>query len=249
MLTQPSQAVQLTDFKVLTFDCYGTLIDWETGMFEGLKPLVERTGKALTREQVLEAHARHESAQQVETPGMIYSELLAKVHDRLAVEWGVQPSAAESRAYGQSVKDWPAFVDSAQALQYLKKYYKLVILSNVDRESFKHSQAKLQVQFDHVFTAQDIGSYKPDLRNFDYLLRELAKEGIQKCEILHTAQSLFHDHQPANQVGLASAWIDRRAGKSGSGATMPTRALPNFNFRFTSMAEMAKAHQDTLRKA
>ncbi len=249
MLTETRKTHQLTDFKALTFDCYGTLIDWETGMFEALKPLIDRTGKAFTREQVLEAHARHESAQQTETPAMIYSELLTKVHERLTREWGVRPIPEESRAYGQSVRDWPAFVDSAQALQYLKKYYKLVILSNVDRASFKHSQAKLQVEFDHVFTAQDIGSYKPDLRNFDYMLRELAKAGIQKRDILHTAQSLFHDHQPANQVGLASAWIDRRAGKPGTGATMPTSRLPNYDFRFTSMAEMAKAHMDSLRKA
>ncbi len=248
MLTHNSKTVQLTDFKVLTFDCYGTLIDWETGMFDALKPLIDRTGKTFTRDQVLEAHARHESAQQAETPAMLYSELLAKVNDRLAREWGVQPCPEECRAYGRSVKEWPAFVDSAQALQYLKKYYKLVILSNVDRESFKHSQAKLQVEFDHVFTAQDIGSYKPDPRNFDYMIRELAKDGIQKHQILHTAQSLFHDHQPANQVGLASAWIDRRAGKPGSGATMPTRGLPNYDFRFTSMAEMAKAHQESLRE-
>ena len=137
MLTETRKTHQLTDFKALTFDCYGTLIDWETGMFEALKPLIDRTGKAFTRDQVLEAHARHESAQQTETPAMIYSDLLTKVHERLTREWGVRPIPEESRAYGQSVRDWPAFVDSAQALQYLKKYYKLVILSNVDRASFK----------------------------------------------------------------------------------------------------------------
>ena len=236
---------RLTDFKVLSFDCYGTLIDWETGMHEALKPLVAKAG-GLTREQVLEAHARQESAQQAETPGMIYSELLAQVHRRLAREWGVQADPSESAAYGHSIKDWPAFPDSAEALGYLKRHYQLVILSNVDRESFSFSRARLQVEFDHVYTAQDIGSYKPDLRNFEYMLAELAKAGIRKDQILHTAQSLFHDHQPANRVGLASAWIDRRAGMAGSGATMPLENMPHFDFRFTSMGEMAKAHQEAL---
>jgi 2-haloalkanoic acid dehalogenase type II len=238
--------IRLTDFKVLTFDCYGTLIDWETGMYEALKPLAARAGRGLDREQVLEAHARHESAQQTETPGMIYSELLTQVHRRLAREWGVKADPSEAEVYGHSVKDWPAFPDSAEALKYLKEHYRLVILSNVDRQSFSHSQARLQVEFDRVFTAQDIGSYKPDLRNFEYMLRELGKEGVPKDAILHTAQSLFHDHRPANRVGLASAWIDRRAGIPGSGATMPLESMPRFDFRFTSMAEMAKAHREAV---
>jgi len=239
--------MELTEFKVLSFDCYGTLIDWERGISEALKPLAARAGKPLTRDQVLEAHARHEAAQEAETPAMPYSELLVLVYERIAREWGLQLRDGEAQAYGRSVKDWPAFVDSAAALQYLKKFYKLVVLSNVDRESFKSSRARLQVEFDYVFTAQDIGSYKPDLRNFEYMIKELAKDGIRKDEILHTAESLFHDHLPANQVGLASAWIHRRAGKKGTGATHPPEHMPDYDFRFTSMAEMAKAHQDSLR--
>ena len=239
--------MQLTDFKVLTFDCYGTLIDWETGIHEALKPLAARSGKAFTKDQVLETHARHEAAQEAETPSLPYSELLALVYARVAKEWGVQPGAEDAKAYGKSVKDWPAFVDSAAALQYLKKYYKLVILSNVDRESFKASNARLQVEFDHIYTAQDIGSYKPALRNFEFMIEKLGEDGFHKSDILHTAESLFHDHLPANKVGLASAWIHRRAGKEGHGATHPPEHMPSFDFHFTSMAEMAKAHQEALR--
>jgi 2-haloacid dehalogenase len=240
--------MQLTDFKVLTFDCYGTLIDWETGLHEALKSLVARSDIPFTRDQVLEAHARHEAAQEAETPSLPYAELLALVFGRIAQEWGVQPQPGEAEGYGRSIKDWPAFADSAAALHYLKRYYKLVILSNVDRESFKASNAKLQVEFDHIYTAQDIGSYKPDLRNFEYLIRKLAEEGFRKSDILHTAESLFHDHMPANKVGLASAWIHRRACKEGHGATHPPERMPSYNFRFTSMAEMAKAHQEALRE-
>lgn len=238
--------MKLTDFQVLTFDCYGTLIDWETGITEALKPLVAKSCKPLTRDQILEAHARHEAAQEAETPSKPYSEVLSLVYSRIAKEWGVAPGDAEARAYGRSVQDWPAFADSAAALQYLKKHYKLVILSNVDRDSFRASNAKLEVEFDHVFTAQDIGSYKPDLKNFEYLLRQLLQEGYRKSDILHTAESLFHDHLPANKVGLASAWIHRRAGQAGHGATHPPESVPTFDFRFTSMAEMAQTHRETM---
>lgn len=239
--------MKLTDFKALTFDCYGTLIDWETGMFEGLKPLTSRLATSPTRNQVLEAHARHESAQQSQTPARIYRELLPIVYKRLAEEWGLPVSWDECMAYGQSVKNWPAFPDSAEALQYLKQHYKLVILSNVDNESFAASNAKLKVAFDAIYTAEDIGSYKPSERNFDYMLRNLETLGIQKGEILHTAESMFHDHGPANRHGLASCWIYRRYAQDGFGATMHPDDMPTYDFRFNSMADLAKAHQEALR--
>ena len=128
--------MHLTDFKVLSFDCYGTLIDWETGITLAVQSFLARTGKALGRDQVLETFARHEAAQESETPSMIYSKLLSVVHTRMAKEWGVEASAEESEAFGNSIRNWPAFADSPGALQYLKQHYKLVILSNVDRESF-----------------------------------------------------------------------------------------------------------------
>jgi len=239
--------MKLTDFKALTFDCYGTLIDWETGMFEGLKPLTSRLATSPTRNQVLEAHARHESAQQSQTPARIYRELLPIVYKRLAEEWGLPVSWDECIAYGQSVKNWPVFPDSAEALQYLKQHYKLVILSNVDNESFAASNAKLKVAFDAIYTAEDVGSYKPSERNFDYMLRNLETLGIQKGEILHTAESMFHDHGPANRHGLASCWIYRRYAQDGFGATMHPGDMPTYDFRFNSMADLAKAHQEALR--
>jgi 2-haloacid dehalogenase len=192
-------------------------------------------GKSLTRDQILETHARYEAHQEAKTPTMPYFELLGVVHSMVAREWGVETTADEDIKFGSSVPDWPAFADSADALRYLKAHYKLVILSNVDRESFKGSHARLQVEFDHIFTAQDIGSYKPDQRNFDYMIAKLAAEGIRKKEILHTAESLFHDHLPANKAGLASAWIYRRHGQQGFGATQPSGAMPRYDFQFTSI--------------
>ena len=235
--------MQLTDFRVLTFDCYGTLIDWESGIIKALQPLFARADPALSRDEVLEAFGRHETAQQSETPSMIYSELLAVVHSRLAHEWGIQTNASESTAFGLSVPDWPSFPDSPAALQYLKKHYKLAILSNVDRESFQASNERLQIGFDYIFTAQDIGSYKPSPRNFEYLIEKLGYEGFPKNAILHTAESLYHDHLPANKAGLASAWIYRRHAQQGFGATHPPGAMPRYDFQFKSMEELAKAHQ------
>jgi len=178
---------------------------------------------------------------------MRYQELLSIVYKRLAEEWGVSVTQAESAAYGQSVKNWPAFADSTGALQYLKRHYKLVILSNVDNDSFATSNEKLSVPFDAIYTAQDVGSYKPSDRNFDYMLDKLKTLGIEKHEILHTAESMFHDHAPANKHGLANCWIYRRYAQEGFGATMNPGEMPSYNFRFNSMADLAKAHQEALR--
>jgi len=235
--------MKLTDFDTLTFDCYGTLIDWESGMVEGLRSLTGRLQNSLSRDQILQAHARHESAQQAWTPARPYRELLAIVYKRLAEEWGIEASWTDCEAYGDSVKDWPAFPDSAEALAYLKSHYRLVILSNVDNRSFAHSQRKLGVAFDAVYTAEDIGSYKPAARNFDYMLENLRTLGVEKGRILHTAESLFHDHRPANAAGLKSCWIYRRHAQSGFGATMDPGVMPHVDFRFDSMADLAAAHR------
>lgn len=235
--------MELKGFKVLTFDCYGTLIDWESGMIKGLAPLTDRLTTELDRNAILDAHGRHEAAQQLQTPGMYYYDILSIVYRRLAEEWGLAVTWDECETYGASVKDWPAFPDSPDALAYLKEHYKLVILSNVDQRSFAASNAKLGVDFDAIYTAQDIGSYKPSDRNFNYMLRHLSTNGFEKADILHTAESLFHDHQPGNRHGLASCWIYRRYDQEGFGATRDPGEMPRIDFRFNSMAEMADAHR------
>jgi 2-haloalkanoic acid dehalogenase type II len=233
----------LDDHSVLSFDCYGTLIDWESGIARALGPWLERAGVRANREQILVAFAEAEAPQQATTPGLRYPELLARVHGALAARFGIAPDPDAARAFGASIRDWPAFPDSAEALAYLQQHFRLVILSNVDRASFAQSQKRLGVAFDAVYTAEDIGSYKPDLRNFEYLLARLAEQGIAKAQILHTAQSLYHDHAPAKRLGLATCWIDRRAGQAGSGATRPPDAEIRPDFRFPSLAAMAAAHR------
>ena len=235
--------MRLTDFKALTFDVYGTLIDWESGMIAGLKPLTDRLQPALSRDVILQAHAHYESSTQAQTPGKIYSQLLAVVYKRLAEEWQLTVTWEDCLAYGNSVQNWPAFADSAASLQYLKQHYKLVVLSNIDNASFAFSQARLQVEFDAAYTAEDVGSYKPDDRNFEYMLENLARLGIGKSDILHTAESMFHDHAPANAFGLANCWIYRRHDQSGFGATMNPGDMPTYDFVFNSMAELVEAHK------
>jgi 2-haloalkanoic acid dehalogenase type II len=173
---------------------------------------------------------------------MDYSELLAEVHRRIAHEWDCDIGEEMHRRFGASVPDWPAFPDSVEALAYLKRHFQLVILSNVDRKSFASSNARLGVTFVAIYTAQDIGSYKPSLRNFEYMLTRLAELGHTKADILHTAQSLFHDHAPAKAFNLASAWIDRRHDRQGFGATMPPPQGAAYDFRFPSLAAMVEAH-------
>jgi 2-haloalkanoic acid dehalogenase type II len=235
--------MRLSDFQVLSFDCYGTLIDWESGIWAALQPLLASTAGGPSRETALAAFARHESAQQAETPGLLYAELLARVHRRLAAEWGIASDDPAARAFGASIGEWPAFADSVPALLYLQRFYRLVILSNVDRASFTRSNARLGVVFAAIYTAEDIGSYKPDMRNFRYMLDRLAAAGHRPDEILHVAQSLFHDHVPANRCGLRSAWIDRRQGGEGWGATPPPEGGVHYDFHFASLAELAAAHR------
>ncbi|MCW2394043.1 MULTISPECIES: haloacid dehalogenase type II [unclassified Sphingobium] len=239
--------MRLTDFKALSFDCYGTLIDWESGMVEALSGLVARAGVQLSRNEILQAHARHESEQQAQTPGKLYRDLLPIVYKRLAEQWGVPVTVEECEEYGRSVRDWPAFVDSPGALQYLKKYYKLIILSNVDNRTFSYSNARLEVDFDAIYTAEDVGAYKPSDANFDYMKAHLADLGLEAGDVLHTAESLFHDHLPANRHGLASCWIFRRHAQEGFGATMTPEKAPDIDFRFNSMADLVKAHQEEIR--
>lgn len=236
----------LNDFKALTFDCYGTLIDWEGGIWDALQPLWLANGCEVDRQTALMAFAEAESAQQAATPDMLYPKLLTSVHQALAKRFDLKTDIDMNRAFGTSVPHWPAFPDTADALRILKKHYKLVILSNVNRDGFAASARKLGVAFDAVYTAQDVGSYKPNPANFEYMLTHLKTDlGLEPGDILHTAQSLFHDHVQARAHGLSCAWIDRQhlAEGGGWGATAVVPDRPEVDFHFATMMEMAKAVQ------
>ena len=233
--------LDLTRFKVLTFDCYGTLIDWEAGILGALEPWAIRCGLALRGEELLDAFAAVESKIQSASPDKLYTDVLHDVLLALARTHGLPARDDEACDFAASIPSWPAFPDSADALGYLKRHYALVILSNVDRASFAHSNARLGVEFDLIVTAEDVGSYKPNPAHFERAFADLATRGIARSEILHVAQSLFHDIAPANRLGLPCVWIDRRHDRPGAGATPPSDATPDL--RVISLDELARLHR------
>lgn len=235
----------LSAYRLLSFDVYGTLIDWERGILEALQPILQRdTRKNFSREHLLKTFHSLEREQQGKTPDMLYSQLLSAVYPQLATVLGFEePTVEESKAFGDSVGQWPAFPDTVDALRRLSKHYKLVVLSNVDRESFGATNAgPLQgVHFDAVITAQDIGSYKPDRRNFEYLLKQVRTNfGIEKEEILQTAQSQIHDHEPASKLGIKSVWIVR------PGALMGNTVNEIYDWKFDSLGDLADAIENEI---
>ena len=236
---------RLTDFRVLTFDCYGTLIDWERGIWDALQPLIMHNPEcAIRRDRALHAFAQCENAQELATPGLRYPELLERVHGSIAEHLGLRTDNGLDAAFGGSVPHWPAFPDTADALRILKQHFRLVILSNVHREGIAATIRKLGVEFDAVYTAEDIGSYKPADANFEHLLSHLKSDlGMERSDVLHTAQSLHHDHVPARKFGLANAWIDRQRLSDGGnwGATERVETMPETDYVFFSLAEMAEA--------
>ncbi|MFQ5936308.1 MAG: haloacid dehalogenase type II [Acidiferrobacterales bacterium] len=236
--------MQLSDFDALTFDCYGTLIDWERGILGELRPWVEQHGLTLGDEVILAAFAELEPKHQAETPDKLYPDVLASVYHDLGVQWEIPITDEDASTFAKSIARWPAFDDSAPSLQYLKRHYKLVILSNVDRASFAESNKKLGVTFDKIITAQDVGSYKPDPRNFEYAISALAEIGVAKNKILHCGQSLFHDVVPGRAVGLATMWVNRSKGRT-SATREPTKPVRP-DFEVVSLAEFVNKHQAEL---
>jgi 2-haloacid dehalogenase len=232
---------QLTDFDALSFDCYGTLIDWESGIAAVLRPWAAGQHLDLGDEELLSVYARHEARAEEEHPGDLYPLILARAMRGVGAELGVAVSDEDAEALAESVPDWPAFPDSADALARLQRRYRLVILSNVDRTSFTATNRRLGVTFDGIVTAQDVGSYKPSPRNFEALLAETARLGVPPGRLLHVAQSLFHDHVPAKAFGLPTVWVNRRHANPGWGATPEPSSPVTPDWTFTSMAELADA--------
>ncbi len=235
---------KLTDFKLLSFDVYGTLIDWERGCLTAFEPALTDSGKSfsdtnLDQKHILQVMHVIQKDIQAEHPQMKYSELLAAVHPKLCAELGLKtPTKEASERFGGSVGEWPGWPDSVEALQRLSKTYKMVVLSNVDNASFKVSNANGLggFKFDAVYTAEDIGSYKPSLNNFEYMLKHAKDDfGVEKHQVLQTAQSQFHDHHPAKEIGIKSSWIYR------PGAVMGNRDDPVYTWKFDTLADMADA--------
>jgi len=214
--------LDFAQFEWLSFDCYGTLIDWESGLLGYLRPLLQQKGCAIGDAEVLSLYSEFEPREQA-GEYRSYREVLASVVRDFARELRFEVTKAEAAGLADSVRDWDPFADTVAALHRLHSRYKLAILSNVDGDLFAYSARKLQVPFDCVATAQQVRSYKPSLNNFEVLLQRL---GIPRTRLLHVAESLYHDVGPARSLGIATVWVNRRQGKA-SAATKLTDARPD----------------------
>lgn len=237
--------LDLTTYKALSFDCYGTLIDWETGIAAVLSPWAREQGLDLTDEELLLAYADNEAAVERETPTALYPEVLATAFRRTGDVLGHPVTAEWAQRLGSSVPDWPAFPDSADALARLAKHYQLIILSNVNRDGFAGSNKHLHGDFAAVITAEDVGAYKPAENHFRALDSTLPELGVERTGLLHVAQSLFHDHVPAKREGLPSVWINRRHDRPGWGATPEPGAEYSYDLEFPAMEAFADAVDQT----
>jgi 2-haloacid dehalogenase len=225
-------------FQALTFDCYGTLIDWERGILAGLRPVLAANDVDPSDDEILEVYGRAEAAAEA-GPYRRYRDVLAGCLHAVAGSYGVTASDSDAATFGGSVGSWPAFPDSTDALRQLQTRFRLGVITNCDDDLFAASNARLGVTFDWIVTAQSVGSYKPDPRNFEAAFETI---GLPRERILHVAQSLFHDHVPAKALGLSTVWIDRRHDRQGSGATPPALVTPDAVFRDLASFASAATH-------
>jgi 2-haloacid dehalogenase len=233
--------LDLTRYRALSFDCYGTLIDWETGIAAVLAPWAREQGLDLRAEELLLAYGGNEGDVQRETPSALYPDVLAAAFRRTGEALGAPVSDEWAERLGGSVGDWPAFPDSPDALARLARRYQLIIVSNVHRAGFAASNERLRGDFAAVITAEDVGAYKPAENHFRALDAALPGLGVDRGELLHVAQSLFHDHVPAKREGLPSVWINRRHDRPGWGATPEPAGEWSYGAEFPSMAAFADA--------
>jgi 2-haloacid dehalogenase len=232
-MTTKNDKLNFNQFRVLTFDCYGTLIDWESGILNALRPVFIAHQVRIGQDGALELFGELES--QEERDYKPYRTVLENVLAGMGERLGFTPTEEQKQRFGQSVADWEPFPDTVGALHKLKTKFKLIMLSNVDDDLFAYSARKLQVAFDDVITAQQCKSYKPSLNNFRIAQRRV---GVSTDKWLHVAQSLFHDIAPAQELGLKTVWVNRRWDKPGSGATVPTDAKPDVVVK--SLGELAE---------
>ncbi|GAB4458636.1 MAG: haloacid dehalogenase type II [Armatimonadaceae bacterium] len=214
-------------FAAVTFDCYGTLIDWEQGILHALQPLFRRHGLTLSDDALLELFARHEAAIEAEEY-VPYRTVLRETLRGMADEEGIALKPGDEETLTDSLGNWPAFPDSEAALKALGKRYRLAVLSNIDNALFALSAERYLggiAQFETVVTAEQVQSYKPAPPHFTTVLERL---GLAPEEVLHVAQSRYHDIAPASALGMATVWVNRRAGRIGSGATASAVATPDY---------------------
>jgi 2-haloacid dehalogenase len=210
------KVLDFSRFEWLSFDCYGTLVDWESGILGYLRPLLQSRSCNIDDAAILNLYSRFEPQEQ-SGKYRSYREVLASVLRDFAHDLHVEVSEGEATGLAESIRTWQPFDDTVNGLQRLHSRYKLAVLSNIDDDLFAYSARKLEVQFDAVVTAQQAGSYKPSHRNFEALLERI---GVPRTELLHVAESLYHDVGPAKDLGIATVWVNRRKGKAAAASQL-----------------------------
>jgi 2-haloacid dehalogenase len=235
--------LDFTRFEILTFDCYGTLIDWEAGILSALHRILSAHGKKLDDATILKLYGNFEqrseqrseqsSEQRAFRP---YREVLESVVRQFAAEFRFTPSAEELRSLPESLPTWKPWPDTVTALRQLKTRFRLAILSNVDDDLFAGTRPQLGVEIDVVVTAQQAQAYKPSLKFFELALSRI---NAPAHRVLHVAQSIYHDVVPAQSLGLATVWVNRPSVRPGVGAVKSAEAIPDLTV--SSLAELAAA--------
>lgn len=223
--------------KAVTFDCYGTLIDWDGGIGRHFAGWPRNRRAEASLEEILgrfaEAQRRHQAGPAYKS----YRTVLRDAYADVAGEFGITGCAPAAERFARSVGDWPPFPDTVEALRRLKEHFVLGVVSNVDDESFARTHDVLGGLIDEVVTADEVRAYKPRPAHFERMLARLAARGIARREIVHLAQSRFHDIAPARELGVVSIWVDRPAGRPGRGVTVESDAAPDH--RVTDLLEAA----------
>ena len=221
-------------FEWVSFDCYGTLVDWETGISGAVGEVLASRGMGMSRGEILGLFAEVEPRVQASETFVKYRRVLWRVMGLMGSELGVDFSESELGCLADTLPDWPVFPDTVGALKASKGRYRLALISNVDDDFFVKTAEALEVDFDVVVTAEQVGSYKPDLRNFNVALERMA---VDKERWLHVAESLYHDIGPASRLGIASVWVNRvnRGGGTRRSEAVPDLVVPDL----AAMAAMA----------
>ena len=233
--------IDFSTYRVLTFDCYGTLIDWEKGITELVQPWLAKLDQRMPSNLLLSSFALMQAKFQQVRPVLPYPDVMRRTWGDIEGTFGWQTDPAHADAFARSVGTWPPFPDTVESLRYFEDHYRLAILSNVDNPSLQKSLKLLQVPFALTVTAEDAETYKPSLALFNKAIALLDDMGIARNEILHVAQSKHHDINPGRELGLTTVWVNRRQGKKGSGATLATDAEPHLTV--TSLAELVALHK------
>lgn len=235
--------MRLSDFDVLTFDMIGTLIDFETGVLDFVRPRLLPRNPNLRDDEILERYARVQSEVRKAEPSLLFSGRMARTWEIMAAEYGVKTTPEEGRLIVQSARNWPAFPDAAAGLAELKRHFRfLVVVTNGDRVSARAMAARLGSPFSEIITEEDMGFSKPDPRAFAWFIAHLERQGVKRERILHVAQSQYHDIGAAKAAGLATAWIYRRHGKQGYGGTQPPERFTTPDFLALGVGELAQRY-------